>query len=241
MAHPGLGRAKAAAFALVAACGGVSGLVAAACGASAGPSGPPPQAPPASSADPASGFEGTRWGRFHSVRFELSLEFPDGARWRIDDHKTPWLLASHEASRSELYLRAWSEERPVTRQACYEKARSWQPKLPDLEKLQVVEDQLRKLGTAAPERRLDGVTQGMDARVVVGMAPAGGGAASGYVVAVSESIRKCRVVVYETAGGLPEEMADKLAVVAHKMLDSLRLDASFAPAREPFPASGSAR
>ena len=119
----------------------------------------------------------------------------------------------------------------MTRQRCYERARSWEPKLPDLDALQLVEDDLRN------------VTKGVYARVLVGIDTRhGAGPASGYVIAVSEAIRKCRLVVYETAASAPEEVADRLALVAHRMLDSLRLDDPLSPTtREPFPPSGSAR
>jgi hypothetical protein len=188
---------------------------------------------PSGSPAPAFTFEGTRWGSFHSKRFELSVGLPDGQAWRIDDHRTPWLFATHDASRSSLRVRSWAEEQLVNYQACYARAREWEPKLPDLEALRVIDDHSAKFG------------QGMDARVVVGIEPPSvrqepsgksAPASSGFVIAVGASVRKCMIVAYQTAGSMPEEIAGKLVVVTDRLVGSVKLDESFVPGREPLPA-----
>ena len=68
---------------------------------------PAAEAAPSSSALPSSKtFDGTAWATFHSKRFELSLRLPDGPAWRIDDHRSPWLRATHEGTRSKIVLRS---------------------------------------------------------------------------------------------------------------------------------------
>src|SRR5262245_18729532 len=77
-------------------------------------------------------FQGSRWGTFHSKRFDLSLGLPDGSGWKIDDHRSGWLRATHDPTRSALLVRSWSETENVTRKACYVRARQWESGLPDL-------------------------------------------------------------------------------------------------------------
>jgi hypothetical protein len=202
-------------------------LIGLSCSGSA--SGPPPLlgraedgAPPGSSA----AFERGRWGTFHSRRFELSLSLPDGSGWKIDDHNTRWLKMAHAATRSRLWLRKWSEDQLVTRKGCYERAREWESTLPDLEAGPLIDDGMRR------------PFEGLDARVAVGVRPgqAAGAADGGFVVAAVGEVRRCIVVVYQTeADGqtAPDAVAGRLAVVADRLLPSVKFDPSFAPAREP--------
>lgn len=212
MAHPGVAAAI------------VCAIVVVACASAPAP---PPGPAPAASADAPASFEGSRWGTYHSKRFELSLGLPDGSSWKIDDHHSPWMRAGHEATRSRLVLRSWSEDQNVTRKACYARAREWEPALPDLEVLTLIDDGMRKL------------MGDKDARVAVGVVPPGapGAMTGGFVVAVVGSVRRCIVVAFQTQAGGPaagDEVAGRLALVEGRLLPSLKLDQSFAPSREPL-------
>jgi hypothetical protein len=203
-------------------------IVVVGCGASApAPSSPPGPAP---AAPAEASFEGTRWGTYHSRRFELSLGLPDGSSWKIDDHHSPWMRAGHEATRSTLLLRSWSEDQNVTRKACYARAREWEPALPDIDVLTLIDDGMRK------------VMGDKDARVAVGVVPPGAPEATtgGFVVAIVGSVRRCLVVAFQTQAGGPaagDEVAGRLALVADRLVPSLKLDQSFAPSREPLTGS----
>jgi hypothetical protein len=156
----------------------------------------------------------------------LSLALPDGSAWKIDDHATHWLRARHEPTRSRLSLRKWNEGELVTRKACYERARDWDPALPDLDTLRLIDDRTRHSFEA------------LSARVAVGVRPGEGvgSADAGYVVAIVGDVRRCIVVVYETeATGADAEgtIAGRLAVVTDRLLPSIKFDPNFAPAREP--------
>ena len=186
---------------------------------------PAAETAPSSSALPSSKtFDGTAWATFHSKRFELSLRLPDGPAWRIDDHRSPWLRATHEGTRSKIVLRSWREDENVTRGACYARARAWDPSLPDLDALRLLEDGVRPLDSQS-------------ARVIVGLAGAADAPSiGGFVLAIVGEVRRCLVVAYETEakGAAAEgEVADRLAIVADRLLPAIKLDQSFAPSREP--------
>ncbi|MET0595642.1 MAG: hypothetical protein ABW133_23295 [Polyangiaceae bacterium] len=210
MAHPRL--AVLASFLFIAACGGAPGPVA--------------EAPPAASVAPASSksFDGAGWATFHSKRFELSLRFPDGPAWKIDDHRSPWLRATHDGTRSKIALRAWREEENVTRAACYARARGWDPNLPDLDRARLLEDDARPV-------------DGQPARVVVGLdGVAEGASIGGFVLAIVGDVRRCLLVAYQTEAAGPAaegDVADRLAIVAERLLATIKLDQSFAPSRVP--------
>lgn len=198
--------------------------------ASCSPTRPPPAqhavAPsPAPSAASAS-FEDRPWGTFRSKRFELALRLPDGARWKIDDHRTPWLRAEHPPTQSALWLRAWSEEVTATRQGCYARARDWLPRLPVLENANLIDDRVRPLFAS------------LDTRVAVGVEPAasGGLRTQGFVVAAGAAVRRCFVVVFVThadGAGADDAVGERLALVSERLLDRVQLDQSLAPSREP--------
>ena len=175
---------------------------------------------------PPSTFQGTRWGTFHSKRFELSLGMPDGATWKIDDHKTPWLRAIHAPTRSALTVRSWTEDSNVTRRSCYARARAWEPRLPDLEGQSLIDDKTRVLLGSRDARVAVGVTVAADPDPVTG----------GFVVAIVGDVRRCIVVAFQTeanGAGAQDEVADRLAIAADRLLPSMKLDQSFTPSREP--------
>jgi hypothetical protein len=182
-------------------------------------------APAASASAPSSkSFDGAPWATFHSKRFELSLRLPDGPAWRIDDHRSPWLRATHEGTRSKIALRSWREDENVTRGACYARARGWDPTLPDLDASRLLDDGLRSLDAQS-------------ARVVVGLAgPADAPSIGGFVLAIVAEVRRCLLVAYDTEAQGPAaegQVADRLVIVADRLLPTIRFDQSFAPSREP--------
>jgi hypothetical protein len=197
-----------------------------------------PGAPSSSSARGTQGsnagsgsFDGTRWGTFHSKRFELSLPLPDGSAWRIDDHASHWLRADHEATRSVLWVRSWPEEQLVTRKDCYARARDWNPSLPDIDGAPLIDDRVRRLWNES------------DARVAAGMRASDRSSPRerGFVVAVAGELRRCMVVVFETEAtgeGAPLAIADRLAFVSDRVLPKVRLDPSLAPPRQPLRGMG---
>jgi hypothetical protein len=154
----------------------------------------------------------------------MSIQLPDGSAWKIDDHRSPWLRATHEATRSKLAVRSWHEDENVTRKACYARAREWDSSLPDLETSPLIEDGLRSL------------LNSKGARVAVGLAvqPAHP-ATSGFVVAIVGEVRRCTLVAYQTEAGGPSaenDVGERLAVVVDRLLPSMKMDHSFAPSRE---------
>jgi hypothetical protein len=202
---------------------GVASLVIAGCGGA-----PPPAAevPPAATAAPSSSrsFDGAGWATFHSKRFELSLRLPDGPAWKIDDHRSPWLRATHDGTRSKIALRSWREEENVTRGGCYARARGWDPNLPDLDAARVLDDGVRPV-------------MNQNARVVVGLGGDPDAASiGGFVLAIVGEVRRCLLVAYQTEAVGPAaegDVADRLAIVADRLLSTIKLDQSFAPSRDP--------
>jgi hypothetical protein len=157
----------------------------------------------------------------------MSLGLPDGSAWKIDDHRSGWLRATHEPTRSALLVRAWSEGENVTRKACYARAREWESGLPDLEAQPLIDDQMRSL-----------LGYRDAARVAVGVLVRGGteSATGGFVVAIVGEVRRCVLVAYETeasGAAAQDEVADRLAIVTDRLLPSMKLDQSFTPSREP--------
>jgi len=175
----------------------------------------------------ARSFHAGQVGTFHSARFELSLDLPEGKAWRIDDHRTPWLVATHEPTRSTLQARSWVEDKPVAKHRCYERAKQWKTGLPDIDAGQAVSDERRSLDS------------GLEARIVSGVeVPEGSPRIGGYVVAVGTAVRKCLVIVYRTEAGRhagPEAVADRLAVISETVMARVRFDRTLDYSREPRP------
>jgi hypothetical protein len=110
-------------------------------------------------------------------------------------------------------LRSWLETRPAV-ESCYERARQWDGSLPDLHE-RLVEDKRVKVA-------------GDDGRVSVGTDAAD----SGFVVAVSASVRKCTLLVVRTRVSDPEEVANRLVIFAERVVPSLAPTTALAPSRE---------
>ena len=85
-----------------------------------GTAAPPPAHPEA--AKPFSTLD-SAWGRFHSNRFLLSLPLPEGKAWRIDDHKTAALVATHPPTRSTVTVRSLLSSELMNRGKCEDLAR----------------------------------------------------------------------------------------------------------------------
>jgi len=96
-----------------------------------------PKTAPASPADRDALVAGPL-GFFRSKRFNLRVPFPDGAGFKIDDTRAPWLVAKHEASRSTLVLRRWREPELTSHDICEAKARTLRA-LPRLDEGAIIE------------------------------------------------------------------------------------------------------
>jgi hypothetical protein len=211
-------------LASLAACAALA-AVSVGCAASPGAGAPTPGGGhPEDDAGAPGAFRTGRPGTFHSARFELSLDLPEGKAWRIDDHNTPWLLATHERTRSTLQVRSWNEDRPATKHRCYERARQWKQGLPDIDTSHAVSDELR---------HLDG---GVEARMVSGIdVPEGSPHIAGYAVAVGTLVRKCIVIIYQTEASRPsgpQALAERLAVMSETVMAKVKFDSTLNPARE---------
>ncbi|MBI5531964.1 MAG: hypothetical protein HY898_04560 [Deltaproteobacteria bacterium] len=197
VSHPASRLLSIAALGLISA-----GLIGVACN----PPPPPPKtpAPRASASAPAPApvdLVDARWGRFVSKRFDLSMQLPDGHAWRIDDHKTNWLLAAHPGSSSVLRVRMWREQGIVGRDACEQRARDWTRDIPLAQSSRVLDRH------PAPEVP----APGFDTEVITGVSraqpaatgPAGPAPASasidGFVMAFGASMKRCFAAVYTTS------------------------------------------
>jgi ferric-dicitrate binding protein FerR (iron transport regulator) len=98
---------------------------------------PPPKTAPRSPAE-SDGLASGPTGFFRSKRFDLRIPFPDGAAFKIDDTRAPWLVARHEASRSTVVLRRWREADLVSHDICEAKARTLRA-LPSLDDAEIIE------------------------------------------------------------------------------------------------------
>jgi hypothetical protein len=197
----------------------------AACGGGAGPAASPRLAPAAPGPPSSAGWEGGAWGRFRSLRFDVVLTLPDGAAWRIDDRRTPWLVAEHAPTASRLRLRILREDEPRNWRGCEARAREVDPSLPALE--------------GVVEERADGVLAGWDARAWAVIKPAPDGAVEGHYLMVAANVRKCLVAHYATRAGGPQAgavLGARLGDVAERVLGGLRVDDELGgPGRAPPP------
>jgi hypothetical protein len=160
---------------------------------------------PASSAD----IPDARWGRFPSRRFDLVVALPDGKSWRIDDHSSRWLVASHAASGSHLWARTWREPTLANRARCEARAREWAPKLPALERAQLID---RRIVPAVP-------APGFDTEIVAGIEPPQaspqGERVQGFVTAFGAEGKKCVAIVFTTSlqgASAAARLGDRLAL-----------------------------
>ncbi|CAN5147547.1 hypothetical protein BH09MYX1_BH09MYX1_33380 [soil metagenome] len=161
--------------------------------------------------------------KFHSIRFAMNVPFLDGKNWKIDDHTTRELVATHAATHSEVRVALWPEQDLMNRAKCELRA-SELGYAPDLE-LEVI------------EQEVDSIPPGWDTRVLVASEVHEGAGAIGHVFAYASSIRKCIFFHFRTETGVGEEAAlsDRLASVRLKMLGAITLDTFAAVPREKPP------
>lgn len=199
--------------------------LASACGGSDGRPGPRTPSPAAPGPPSPAGWEGGSWGRFRSLRFDLSLTLPDGTAWRIDDRRTSWLVAEHAPTESRLRLRVFRDDEPRNWQKCEARARELDPSLPPLERV--------------VEERAEGLLSGWDARAWAMIRPGPGGVVEGHYLMVAANIRKCLVAHYATRASGPSAAAvlgARLGDVAERVLGGLRVDDELGgPGRVPLP------
>lgn len=180
---------------------------------------PVPDATNAGSAAPEYGTIEGSWGKFHSKRFQLTVPLPDGHAWKIDDHRSPELVATHEPTRSRLTLVLTQEEDLMNRQRCEERARArgWVP----ARSLTTVDDQVH-VGPDAYDSR---VWIAIDASP-----PSSGGtgdAALGHVYLFGAFLRRCLLVHLST--GVPSSkdeavLASRLAVAEARIVKAITPD-----------------
>jgi len=153
--------------------------------------------------------------RYHSARFALSLPLPAGRSWRVDDHSSAALLATHAPTRSKVVLTTFRTDDLVGRTQCEALARD------------------RKLLPAGDFRVLEdetGITQQtFDTRTVVAIAPGSGPDRPlvGHVMAFGGFLRKCFVFDFSTeVDGAADEpvLSSRLAYARARILGGLELD-----------------
>jgi len=183
-------------------------------------------APAASASAPAGDPElkDAAWARFNSKRFDLESPFPDGKAWRIDDHGSPWLVASHPSSSTSLRVRIWREPELVSRDRCEQRAREWSPDLPSLADTRVIDD-----------RALPAVpAPGFDTNVVAGIArPKEPETIEGFVMAFGASGKKCFAFAWKSTVRGPraaERMGDRLGLGV-RMLEGSFIKSELEPTR----------
>ena len=153
---------------------------------------------------------------YHSARMALSLPLPDGHAWRIDDHSSAELVATHAATRSRVVLATFRADALVGRSQCEALAhdRKLIPVVPDLQTLEDV----------------SGITQEtFDTRTVVAVVPGAGPDQPlvGHVMAFGGFLRKCFVFDFSTeVAGLADEpaLSSRLAFARTRILGGLELE-----------------
>ncbi len=181
----------------------------------------------AAAAATASGFDELRSGRYHSKRFELSLELPGGKQWTVDDHDGADLVAVHAPTSSRLTLRVLALGELANRRRCEIEARS---------------RSLVPAKLAVLDESDQGGPPGFDTRVIVGVVPRDEAAAPGpplrgHVLAFAAKLRRCLVFDFtaEVPAGAEATLGDRLAIATVSILPTVELDPAFTEADAPVP------
>jgi hypothetical protein len=162
--------------------------------------------------------------RFHSKRFALSLGFPRGSEWRIDDHSTPALVATHAPSHSRIVVAVFFADAVVGRDQC--KAAAEERKLVPVGPFQTLDDQ-----TQVTQQRFD---TRIEVVIAAGSDPSQ--PLVGHVMAFGGFLRKCFVFDYSTEvpnAESAEALSSRLAFAQTRIFGGLALDALASPPRAP--------
>jgi hypothetical protein len=158
--------------------------------------------------------------RFRSARFELSVPFPDGHGWRIDDRHTPMLVATHAATESKLTLGLSTEPQLMNRQRCEAAAR--ERGLVHDDAFQTVADEVI-VGPGPYDTHIT-------VSVLPGTAPHR--SLSGHVFLFGAYMKKCLFVHFETKERDGEDeaaLSARLAVARLQMLGAIKVEAFDVP------------
>jgi hypothetical protein len=155
---------------------------------------------------------------------------PDGKTWRIDDHRTSWLLASHAPSSSSLGVRVFLEDDAINAARCEEHARRDSPSLP-------LPASGRVISWAVPR-----ALEGWDTRAMLLLVPRNQAGQpldlEGHLLLFSARVRKCMVLHYATRAlgpGADEVIGARLAEVEELVRRVEPLDELQGPPAEPPP------
>ncbi len=176
----------------------------------------PTAAAVAPAADPAAAFlHDLRPLRFHSARFGLSVPFPDGHGWRIDDHRTPLLVATHAATDATVTLGVFGQPVLMNRQRCEDDARA-RGLVKDAD-LQTVADEVVALPAS------------FDSHVTVAALPSQTPhrSTAGHIFLFGASLKSCLFVHYETRERPGEDeaaLSARLAVARLELVGGIRMD-----------------
>jgi hypothetical protein len=122
----------------------------------------------------------------------MSVPFPVGSEWLIDDHASEWLDAKHLDTTSRLRARVWHEPAVMSRQSCEAQERKRTVDLPEVEADAVIDELAIEGESSEP---------GSDWHAVVGIRasqPEHHGL-HGYVLSFGAAGRTCVAVVFETS------------------------------------------
>jgi hypothetical protein len=158
--------------------------------------------------------------RFHSARFELSIPFPDGHAWKIDDHRTPLLVATHAATSATFTLELWSEPELMNRQRCEASART-RGRVLDTSFQTVADEVIVGPGPYDTHITVAALPSSLPHRTL-----------SGHVFLFGAYMRKCLFAHYETVEREGEDEATlsaRLAVARLQILGGIRVEAFDVP------------
>jgi len=181
----------------------------------------PPAAPVPPPKNPAAAFvDDPKPLRFHSARFELFLPLPDGHAWKIDDHHSQYLVATHPATQSTITLGLWGETELMNRQKCEASARA--RGLVKDEELQTVADEVI-VGPGPYDSHINvAALSGMKPHTTL----------AGHAFLFGGHLRKCLFVHYETRtreGDDEVSLSARLAVARLEILGGLKVEAFDVP------------
>lgn len=151
-------------------------------------------------------------GEFVSKRFGLHLRLPDGRGWRIDDHKTEHLTASHAlaatALRATRFRAGALSGLPITRDVCWDEAIS----------RGVFDAVSRSESLVDHDEKVDDAG---DARLTVSIGRTGDVGRVRWVRAHGDSCVAVGIVSKRLAGDTDETLGQRLALLREKVIGGL--------------------